>query len=536
MFSIGATGLIAEYLLSLVGTYILGNSVEQFSITIALMLLCMGVASLVQNVIPKQYLTGAFLTSEIVLCLLMAFGPVLLYAGYGVLDSHFELLQYSLICGIGLLVGLEIPLVLRLNQERIDNLGQNMSAILMADYAGAFIGAMVWLKILLPNVQLMQIGFYISLVNLTFVGIFWISTQRTVKLFWTGVIAILLCYNVVIYGLSHSKHWEPSMEQRFYNDKIVLSHTTVYQHLVLTHDAFNNDYQLFINGNKQFSSIDEHIYHESLVHPAMAHCQKNDSIRVLVLGGGDGMACREVLKYGNKIQKLRLVDLDPGMTDLFSTHPVLLQLNDSALVKVDRTRLLISPETVISHSKNYAESGNDTVTYQMPQVEVVSYDADLYLDTCKGGWDVVILDFPDPSSPELCKLYSLEFYTKLKTKMSRNGVMACQSTSPYHAKPAYLSILKTISHSGFSTVPYHCNVPSFGDWGFVLAAKSDSIKRPEWDGIPWSDLKWMDRGSFNAMKHFGKSELTDSTLNIESNSNTNPVLLDYYNMRSWHVY
>jgi spermidine synthase len=194
--------------------------------------------------------------------------------------------------------------------------------------------------------------------------------------------------------------------------------------------------RLFLNGNLQFHSRDEYRYHEALVHPAMA--AHGAPKRVLILGGGDGMAAREVLKYAS-VESVTLVDLDAGMTSLFSTSPDLLALNKGSLVD--------------------------------PRVRVINADAGKWLEQSTERFDFAIADFPDPSNYSLGKLYTVSFYRLLKRHLAESGLAVIQSTSPYNARRAYWSVEASLREAGWRTWPYHALVPSFGEWGFILAGK-----------------------------------------------------------------
>ena len=222
---------------------------------------------------------------------------------------------------------------------------------------------------------------------------------------------------------------------------MILSETTPYQAIILT--RFDDRYRLFLDHSIQFDSLDEHRYHEALVHPAMGLAPRRAS--VLVLGGGDGMAVREVLRHEG-VERVVLVDLDPRVTELFSQNPALTALNGDAL--------------------------ND------PRVEIVNGDAWAWLAEDDGVYDVIIADLPDPKSVALSKLYSIEFYAMMTERLSGQGLFVTQAGSPTFSPGAFWTVEATLAATRnplvpgdtLSTLPYHVYVPSFGDWGFVLAA------------------------------------------------------------------
>jgi spermidine synthase len=221
-------------------------------------------------------------------------------------------------------------------------------------------------------------------------------------------------------------------ETSLYPDDVILAKNTPYQRIVLT--AWKDDLRLFLNSHLQFSSRDEYRYHEALVHPGLAAMPQ--ARRVLVLGGGDGLALREILRYSH-VESVTLVDLDPEMTRLFSTHPELARLNHGAFAD--------------------------------PRVTVVNADAFIWLEETADTFDFAVVDFPDPSNFSIGKLYTTAFYRELARHLGPEGRFVVQSTSPLFARQSFWCIVGTLEASGLQAAPYHVYVPSFGEWGFVLA-------------------------------------------------------------------
>jgi spermidine synthase len=280
--------------------------------------------------------------------------------------------------------------------------------------------------------------------------------------------------------------------------------------------------------------------------------------RVLVLGGGDGLAVRELLKYKD-VTSITLVDLDPEMIKLASTNPIMRKLNGNSFGDA-RVHSTVSPgvndtgaktdvrvdtgETAQVECDDAPDEG-DTVTgcYSRPvtekvaSVDVYTIDADRFVSAPRELFDVVIVDLPDPNSIELAKLYSKEFYEKIRRSMSPDGMMVVQATSPYHAKETFLCIMRTMAAAGFSTVPYHTNVPSFGDWGWVLASPTqrpealyDRMENLKTYGVPTTELT---SRSMSAALTFNKSQLT--TKNDGISTLMNPVIYGLYTYEAWKV-
>jgi spermidine synthase len=233
-------------------------------------------------------------------------------------------------------------------------------------------------------------------------------------------------------GMAASEKITQAADNNLYADEVIFSRDTRYQRIVLT--KWKDDVRLFLSSHLQFSSRDEYRYHEALVHPGLAAIP--GARRVLVLGGGDGLAVREILKYPD-VQSITLVDLDPEMTRLFSTHPYLVTLNQHSLTNA--------------------------------RVHVINSDAFPWLQQTNDAYDFVVVDFPDPTNYSLGKLYTTAFYRLLAKHLSAQGLAVVQSTSPLFARQSYWCIVETLKQAGLKTYPYHLYVPSFGEWGFVLA-------------------------------------------------------------------
>ncbi|MBI9074430.1 MAG: polyamine aminopropyltransferase [Desulfatibacillum sp.] len=540
MFATGASGLVFEYILSTVSTYILGNSIEQFSITIALMLLMMGIAGYAQKFMSDRHLIEKFIVLEITLALLGGYAPIAIYASFGFVPDHFMVINYFFVMSIGFLIGFEIPLVLRINEIYSDTLGANIAGVVGPDYVGAFMGALVWTFFLLKVFPLTEISFLVGGTNFIIAAITFMYFMKygLVKHRFICIFAIIISAMILVFGYANNRGWNLNLEQKLYDSKIVFSQTTKYQRLVLTHDAPLDEYRFYINGNLQFSSRDQAIYHEQLVHPvfALARGVKN----ILILGGGDGLVLREVLKYP-EVNSVMLVDLDPDMVSVCSTNPVLTQLNNHAF---DNARVLAQGSRAVSGeglARVFQETDRimpkgEHETQKIATVEIMNVDADRFLDQVQGRWDVVLIDFPDPSSVELAKLYSREFYRKLSRVLAPGAMITVQATSPYHAKESFLCILRTMESAGYSTLPYHDNVPSFGDWGWIMAWKpsisSDSVNGKIGRIKEFSvATSYLTPEVFRASLSFGKGML--DTRETRVNTLMQPALLTYYQDDSW---
>ena len=331
--------------------------------------------------------------------------------------------------------------------------------------------------------------------------------------------------------------WNLKLEQHLYDDRIIYSNTTRYQHLVVTHNPTLDEYRFYINGHIQYSTTDEARYHESLVHPAMQVAVSRK--KVLILGGGDGMTLREVLKYDD-VESVDLVDLDRDMVRLSATHPVLRRLNhgafDDARIRVVDALGVETGDWYYLFQENGRQNENKLPdTEKVATLYVTNIDADKFLSNARKRYDIVFIDLPDPSTIELNKLYTRGFYSKVRRLLSDGGAVAVQATSPYFARESYWCISRTIAAAGLDTVNYHVNVESFGDWGLVLASKSlkkgyaqERIARMTLEGV---DTKYLTADVFRAATVFGKDML--QVRYNEINTVMRPVLNYYYLVEDW---
>jgi spermidine synthase len=429
VFLIAACGLIYELIAGTLASYVLGDSVFQFSTIIGSYLFAMGIGSYLSRYIVRG-LVARFVSIELMVGLIGGFSSAILFLAFSYTHA-FRLLLYVLVLLIGILVGLEIPLLMRILKARFQ-FRDLVAHVLTFDYLGALGASLLFPILLVPKLGLVRSALLFGLVN---AGVaLWSTFLFRDQLGALGPLR-MLCVLVVAAlgtGFAGAERITAIADENLYADEVILARNTRYQRIVLT--KWRDDVRLFLNGHLQFSSRDEYRYHESLVHPGLAAIP--GARRVLVLGGGDGLAVREILKYP-AIENITLVDLDPAMTSLFSTHPMLVQFNGGALTR--------------------------------PRVKVVNADAFPWLDSNADIFDFIVVDFPDPTNFSLGKLYTTAFYRLMAKHLSRQGMAVVQSTSPMFARQSYWSIVETLKQAGLRTHPYHAYVPSFGEWGFVLA-------------------------------------------------------------------
>ncbi len=486
---IATCGLVYELLAGTLASYVLGDSITQFSLIIGIYLSAMGVGAWLSGFIENQ-LAQRFVEIEIAVAILGGFSAPILFLSFARL-SYFHIILYLVVFLIGALVGLELPLLMRILKDQLD-FKDLVSRVLTIDYIGALVASLMFPLFLVPKLGLVRTSLVFGLLNVT-VGLW--ATWTLKPLIKKGLTELRIKAVVVIIlllaGLIGANRITSLAEDSMFADDIIYSRTTNYQRIVITKSRAG--FQLFLNGNLQFSSADEYRYHESLVHPAMTLFGKPK--RVLVLGGGDGLGLREILKSPD-VESVTLVDLDPDMTKLSTNFPMLATLNKNSF--------------------------SDT------RVKVINQDAMIWLEDLKEKFDVVIVDFPDPNTFALGKLYTTRFYRLLKKSLNDGGTVAIQCTSPLFARTSYWCIIKTIEAAGFSVKPYQTAVPAFGVWGFALARVGE-FEVPK--QAP-KDLRFLNDETMASL--FTLSADT-SAVPVEINRLDNQVLVHYYESE-WRRY
>jgi spermidine synthase len=481
VFAIATCGLIYELIASTLASYLLGDSVLQFSTVIGVYLFAMGIGSWLSQFVRRD-LIGVFIRTEFLIALFGGGSAALLFALFAYVSS-FQVLLYAIILLIGTLVGLEIPLLLRILKDRLE-FRDLVSKVFTFDYIGALLASLLFPLILVPHLGLVRSSFLFGMLNAA-VGLAGLralgpQTPRATWLRSAGV-AVLAVLGAGFVCSDRLMAWS---EKAAYVDNVIFAKSTPYQRIVLTHSG--QDLRLYLNGNLQFSSRDEYRYHEALVHPVLARLP--GARRVLVLGGGDGMAVREILRYP-QIENVTLVDLDPSMTRLFSTQEILTRLNDSSLL--------------------------------MPKVRVINADAFRWLKQNHDAFDFIVADFPDPSTFSIGKLYTTAFFNCVRGALAPGGAFVVQCTSPYVARKSFWCIDETLRASGFVTEPYHAYVPSFGEWGYIAASReplSTPLRLPQ-------GLRFLDPDNTATLFEF---PLDMGRVDAEVNRLNNQVLVRYF--------
>ncbi len=442
VFVASLCSLSYELLIGTAVSNITGNSVLSFSLAIGFFLAGLGLGAFISQWLVTDYLATNFVVVEMALALVGGFAVLLLYMSF-IFTPYFTVVQIILTLGVGLLSGLEIPILTRLlKSEPNSQLKTVLANVLSFDYLGGLAASVLFPLLLLPYFGLVRLNFIIGLLNiLTAVLaalVFWNKLAKTKILVLT---VLSLVSGLLILGIIYSSSVYNFVESYLYRDSIIYSTQSKYQRIVFTQSG--KDLRLYLNGGIQFSALDEYRYHESLVIPAMLYVlsQKPDTpLKIAVLGGGDGLAVRELLKFRKHIDQIKLVEIDPVMVDLAKNLLPLKELNQESLTQ--------------------------------PEVDVIVEDAWLWVQRQpKQYFDLIITDFPDPDEVSLAKLYSLEFFKLINQLLTETGALVLQSTSPYATPTAFWCVYKTLTRAFPEVYPYNVYIPSFGLWGFQLAIK-----------------------------------------------------------------
>ena len=468
----------------------MGDSIVQFSLIIGFYLASMGIGSFLTRFFTSDNVLVAFIGVEMLLGLIGAFSVPLCYLFFALTDaSGYQFFVLSLISLIGALTGFEIPLLTRILESK-SSFEKNISDVLTFDYLGALGATLLFPFFLLPFIGLYRSSLLFGLINL-------IVALVTLQLFKDklsirnqykyivrfGILFLSICIAYIfIQADNHIDRWNESI----YKYPVIQSEQSKYQKIDLVKN--NSEFRLYLNGALQFSSRDEYIYHESLVHVPLGQIDNIDN--VLVLGGGEGLAIREILKYP-ELKQVVVVDIDPKITELSKSNHLINRLNDESL----------------KHTK----------------VRMVHEDAFRFLSSDTAHYSAIIVDLPDPSNEALARLYSDSFYKLCIARLAEEGILSTQATSPSLSTNAFWCIEETLQYSGFDyTYPYSAYVPSFGTWGFIMAKKSPRFKMSLREDI---DMRYLEQESLQHMFYFPKNIRNRK---VAVNLLDKPILLDYY--------
>ena len=493
VFLAGLCSLVYELLISTTSAYFLGDSVKQFSLTIGVYMCAMGVGSFLTRYVEGRELE-AFVRAEVLLGLLGGLSVPLLYFLFRFqTNAQYQWTMLAIVFGIGCLTGVEIPLLARVMKTYFP-LKDNLANVLGFDYLGALGATLLFPFLLLPFVGLYSSSLLFGAVNLLLgAAVCWFfreqlpARRRRSVYGWTA--AGLLAFAFLLVRAEPLLHaWEAAA----YPHRVIYREDSPYQHIVLTQNR--DDLRLYLDRVIQFSSRDEYRYHEALAHLPAA--QVPGLTRALILGGGEGLLARELLDYPS-LKSLTIVDLDERIFDLGRRHPRIRQLNRGAL--------------------------------DDPRTRTVAEDAAVFLRNDTSHYDLILADLPDPATESVARLYSTWFFGLVRERLVPDGVFATQATSPYHTRNTFWSIAHTLAAAGFGELaPYHVPVPSFGEWGFVLAANAGNLLYAGGQtlGASAGEMKFLEDRLLPTLFTF-PADMSDPG-GIRVNRLDRPILLQYF--------
>lgn len=492
VFIAGLCSIVYELLISTVSSYFLGDSIKHFSVTIGMYMAAMGIGAYFSRHF-KNNLLLSFIYIEILLGLAGGLCIPVLYFVYAIVPDAYYFFMIFLILSIGILIGLEIPLLTRI-MEKYYKLDINISNILSLDYLGALVATLIFPFILMPFIGTFRSSLLFGIINMS-IGfmILWGFGNKlpVVKKNLLRLLSFMIVF-ILLAGFISADSFVELWSKEIYSDRVIFTKQTPYQKIVITRNK--DDVRLFLNGNLQFSSIDEYRYHEPLVHVPLSFVKANK--RVLILGGGDGLAARELLKHP-EVEQITIVDLDPEITRISRQNNWIAAINQNSL--------------------------------ENKKVKVLNQDAFVYIKKGTELFHIIIADLPDPNNVSLARLYSVEFYNLLHKRLVKGGVFVTQSTSPFFSGKAFWCIHNTLKQSKFlNTRPYHVYVPSFGDWGFIMASDKAFVLDDINIGV---STKFLDERVIRNLFVFEKDNLPAKDFNIVSTMDNPAVMYQY--LQGW---
>lgn len=488
---ISGCSICYELIISALSSFLKGDSVLQYSITIGIYMSAMGLGSYLSKFLKKN-LFNWFVLVEIGVGVVGGLSTLILFLA-NIYLANYQIVMYSTILTIGVFVGMEIPILTRIIEDDEKNLRVTLSSIFSFDYIGGLIGSIAFPLLLLPHLGYFCTSFLVGSLNIVISLVIILSYKERLSHYRRFLAVTIAVLAAMLTGTIFSENISRVVEGGLYRDKVVFARQTRFQNIVMT--KHRDDLRLFINGNVQFCSVDEYRYHEAFVHLAMSKAPKRENI--LVLGGGDGLAAREIFKYP-EVKRITLVDLDKEIVRICRENKEIAKLNNYSL--------------------------------DDPRMEIVNADAYKFLEENRFKYDLIFVDLPDPNNEVLNKLYTNVFYRLCKASLTDCGLLTVQSTSPYYASDAFWCISKTIKSEGFYVLPYHLEVPSFGDWGFNLASMQPI--EPSFDII--EDTKFLTSDNVPSLFVFGKDEKPRQDICV--NCLSKPILINYYINagKRWH--
>ena len=538
LFLSGFCGIISELSMFNLAEALLGGTNANLTYTIGIMMFAMGMGSAFT---AHRWIGEAgvelFIAVEAALSLLTMTSVAAIFLLAGLFPGSGAIWIWTTSPLIGLLIGLEIPIVLRINEVLGLRLRLNAPLVIAPDYFGSLAAFVLFTFLLLPAIGLARVAWLGGVLNLAVAALVAFMFRDYLRRpMATLALFLVLTPLAVLLGLSMPKVMAYA-EQLHYRDGILAARETPYQRVVITDRErpgrgpvgtaggrlpliaergpyalrkartgpsahCPTDVRLFINGGLQFSTCDEHRYHEMLVHPALAlaadsrRAVASGPLRALVLGGGDGMAVRELLKYEGL--KVRLVELDEMVIELFRDDPRFAPLNGGVLAD--------------------------------PRVEVTVGDAFRFLRETGERYGLIVMDFPDPHRTATARLYSVQFFRFAARALAPGGILVTQSMSPLYQPRAFLTVRKTMEAAGFRVLSLQVPMLTFEHWGFQVGSltlpEAEMRKRLEKFNTA-APTRFLNREAVQAAFRWGKEFALDGA-DVPVNDQFTLPLLEIY--------
>jgi spermidine synthase len=424
-----ACGLVYELALAALGGTLGGDPVVETSIVLSVMVFAMGLGALAAKPLARRA-AAAFIAVEILLAAAGGMCATVLYAAFAWYDVYrWPMIAVAAV--LGLLIGAEIPLLMTLVQRiRPQEAGSAVADLFAADYVGALIGGLLFPFLLLPHLGQLRTVVLAGAINAVAgaLVVLWLfradlSGRERLGLYAAvaGVLALLagtwLC----------TPAFERAARAALYDGDVVFARDDV----VVAHTGVGTE--LYVDGERRVSTTAGNEAAQALVHPAMAGRHEH----VLVLGGGDGLALREVLRYP-AVRDVIVVIARDAETAPARTDPALRALAGDAFAD--------------------------------PRVRVVVADAFAWARAARDRFDVVVADLAAPSTGSAARLYTQEFYGLVRTVLRPAGRFVVHAPAPDAHRRAYWCVDAGLRAAGLGTVPYRVTAAGPVGQGYVLAA------------------------------------------------------------------
>jgi spermidine synthase len=485
---LAACSLLYELLIAQTLATLAANTVVWYSVTIGVYLAAMGLGALLHDKYATDNLWARLFRVELLLSAIGALAvPILNFTHTFALlldlndltfagNAVFFASAFILTAVIGVLTGFELPLLIDLGNEasrerRVTN------RVLASDYMGSLLGGLAFPLVLMPSLGLIVIGLLTAGINLivALIALRWLlpkSRRPALRFAASGSLA-----SAILLGLFFAQPIEQYFVKNYYfyfdhsddlgklfgsleNTEDVFRARSPYQRIDIVHDQSGYDtdmlidaysskfienpmqprnYVLFLNGDYQLASSYEEYYHEFFAHVPIITNGVTPR-RVLVMGAGDGLLIRELVKYPD-IESIVHVDLDRKLVELAQTHPVLMAINEGAL--------------------------------DDPRVRTYFDDAYRYIRNTTESFDAIYLDFPSPKDYNLSKLYSREFFHFVRQHLAPDGFVVLDTPGLKFSANKREIYTSTIKMAGFNLVqPYISKIEAFNDEAMRILLRS----------------------------------------------------------------